>query len=410
MARGVPGVSVAEHLERVLSLASPQVERGVALDLAAGRVLASAAAAALPVPPFDNSAMDGFAVRAADLPGEGPWTLPVAGDIPAGSPPLDCPPGNAVRVMTGAPVPPGEGIIVVPVEQTDIPAGPVPLPRLITIHRADPARSHVRPRGANLAEGAVAAAEGTVLDAGAMAALVSAGVRSVDVYDRPRVTVVSTGDELVPWPRVPGAAQLPDSNLPMLAGLAAANGAGEVHTTRAGDAPGSLAALLDDAAETSDVILTSGGISAGAFDVVRAAVEPTGRAWFGGVVQRPGGPQGAGRWNGTALLCLPGNPVAAWVSFHLYAAPLLRALRCGRPAAAPHLRARAGEGFRPPRSPSPQVVPVRLDFSGAYPVATPFSRSAHGSSDVASLTGVSGYVVLRRGPVPDSLPVYLTES
>ena len=410
MASGTTRVSMAEHLERVLALAAPRVERGVALDRAAGQVLAADAVAVLAVPPFDNSAMDGFAVHAADLRGAGPRTLPVAGEIAAGSVPVDCPPGHAVRVMTGAPVPPGEDIIVVPVEQTDISPGPVPLPRSVRILRVDAARSHVRPRGANLAEGGVVAAGGTALDAGALAALISAGVREVDVYARPRVAVISTGDELAAWPGTPGPAQLPDSNLPMLAALVSANGAGEVHRRRAADAPDTFADLLDEAAANTDVILTSGGISAGAYDVVRAAVEPMGRAWFGGVDQRPGGPQGAGRWKGAALVCLPGNPVAAWVSFHLYVAPLLRTCAHGRPVPAPQLRARTGAGFRPPRSTSPQVVPVRLDFSGPAPVATPFSRSAHGSSDVTSLTGVAGYTVLHPGSVPDTLTVYLTES
>ena len=404
--------SIAEHLEHVLALAAPRVERGIPLDRARGRVLAGDVVSVLDVPPFDNSAMDGFAVHASDLPGSGPWRLPVAGDIAAGSPAAAaCPPGAAVRVMTGAPVPPGPGIIVVPLEQTDVPPGPVPLPESVTVNAADPARSHVRVAGSSLPAGSHVAAAGTLLDAGTLAALVSAGVRCVDAYCAPRVAVISTGDELAAWPVAPGEAQLPDSNLPMVTALAAAAGAGDVAGMRAGDRAGSLAALLDAAAENADIIVTTGGISAGAFDVVRATVEPTGCAWFGRVDQRPGGPQGLGRWGEAALVCLPGNPVAAWVSFHLYVAPLIAACAgAPHPSARPRLTARAGAGFTPPRGTSPQVVPVRLDFTGAVPEAPPFPAGPTPSSDVPALSGITGFTVLGPGPIPADITVHLTRS
>ena len=407
-----PLPSIAEHLARVLALAEPRVGRGIPLNRAAGLRLAADATSTLAVPPFDNSAMDGFALHAVDLAGEGPWTFPVAGDIAAGSPAVACPPGAAVRVMTGAPVPPGPGIVVVPVEQTTTAPGPVPLPSRVTVTASDPARAHVRPAGSGLPAGSVVATAGALLDAGTLAALVSAGVEKVDVHPAPTVAVISTGDELVAWPGAPGEAQLPDSNLPMITALSSANGAGDVRPCRAGDRDADLAALLDEASAT-DIIVTTGGISAGAYDVVRATVGPTGRAWFGRVDQRPGGPQGAGTWNGAALLCLPGNPVAAYVSFHLYVAPLIAACAGSPdPARRARLTARPCAGFPAARGTSPQIVPVRLDLSGTVPVAHPFSASRSASSDVTALTGIDGYVVCEPGAEIHAGPltVHLTRS
>ncbi|MDY5786262.1 molybdopterin molybdotransferase MoeA [Corynebacterium sp.] len=398
-------VSIAEHRSRVLALAAPRILRGVPLDAASGCVLATDVVGAYPVPPFDNSAMDGFVVHVASLSGPGPWTLPVAGDIPAGVPAAPCPPGHAVRIMTGAPLPAGEGLTVIPVEDTDIPPGPVPLPDCVTITRWDPARTHIRPAGANLAAGSVVAAAGTLIDAGTLAALVSTGVTAVDAFAPPRVAVVSTGDELVAWPTAPGPGQLPDSNLPMIAALARANGAGDVVELRTDDNNASFADVLDAAAQDADIVVTTGGISEGAYDVVRATTEPGGLVWFGRVHQRPGAHQGAGCWRDTALVCLPGNPVAAWVSFHLYVAPLI-ATAAGITDDPLRVTARAGAGFRPPRRAVPQIVPVR--YSGG--VATPFSAGAHISADVSALTAVRGYTILDGPDVPDILDVYLTHS
>ncbi|WP_342319556.1 molybdopterin molybdotransferase MoeA [Corynebacterium mayonis] len=408
--------TIGQHLERVQGLAASrrvEVEK-VAVETARGLVLAADAVTARPVPPFANSAMDGFAVHAASLVGPGPWTFPVVGDVAAGAAALACPVGAAVRVMTGAPVPEGEDIVVVPVEQTNVARGPQPLPATVRIIRVDPARSHVRQAGSSLAVGSVAAPAGSLVDAGLLAALISAGVRHVDVWARPRVAVVSTGDELVAWPLVPAEGQLSDSNQPMIAALCEQNGAASVERLRSGDNPAFFASLLDHAARECDLVLTTGGISAGAFDVVREVLEPTDGAWFGEVAQRPGGPQGVALWGGTPVVCLPGNPVAAYVSFHLYIVPLLASFR-GLSAPFPVITARTGEGFRPSRSAVPRVVPVRLDFSGEQPTATPFSANVHSASDVGALGNIDGYVVLdpeamASNAVPESLKVYLTRS
>lgn len=393
--------SIADHTEAVLALAAPRRERRMLID-ATGHTLAAPAVSALAIPPFDNSAMDGFIAHAEDLKGNGPWTLPVAGDIPAGLEPIPCPPGAAVRVMTGAPVPPGEDLVVIPVEQTDVTAGPVPLPQTVTVHTRAPGRNHIRRAGGDIAPGDVVAAAGTVCDAATLAALVSAGVQDVTVHARPTVAVITTGDELVAWPDAPSGARIPNSNLPMLARVAADAGAADVVELHAGDRAGGehdFAHVLGRAAEAYDIVVTSGGVSAGAYDVVKE-VTACESMWFGHVAQRPGGPQGAGTWRGTPLLCLPGNPVAAFVSAQLYLWPLVRAA-AGHETGLhlhqrPHVAAHVEGSFPRPHPELERVVPVTVAFGADVARATAFSERA-GSHMVGSLAGVNGLAVLPAG-------------
>lgn len=426
--------TIAEHTDAALALARPRV-KSLSLVHATGLTLATPVAARLPVPPFANSAMDGFAVHSADLAGAADgagaggagWRLPIAGDIPAGAAAVECPPGHAVRVMTGAPVPPGHDITVIPVEQTDIPAGPVPLPDAVTIRRFDPARRHVRAAGCDVCAGDVVAEPGTVLDAAALAALVATGVREVEVFAAPRVAVISTGDELVAWPGDISGAQIPNSNLPMLAEISRAAGAGVVTAFQAGDtdaggaaagctgtagATGGFAEAFNRAAADADLVVTSGGVSAGAFDVVRATTQEAGGMWFGHVAQRPGGPQGIGTYQGTPLLCLPGNPVAAFVSAHLYLVPLIRAFagytRGLRAHERPRFAAEVGSGFPAPLPGRSLVVPARLDFAGPRPYATA-AFAGTGSHRVASLAGVDGLVILPPAGDAPAEPAVLAE-
>src|SRR5699024_928442 len=240
------------------------------------------------------------------------------------------------------------------------------------------------------------------------AALTSAGAQVVDVYARPTVAVISTGDELVLWPAVPGTSQLPDSNLPMIAALAAEHGAAEVRRLHSEDRGGGLAELLDEAS-ACDVIVTTGGISAGAFDVVREVVGPREGSWFRPVARRPGTPQGVAPWGEATLVCLPGNPVAAYGSFLLYVAPLLAVLGTGNQEARAFrlLQAVAGPGFAAPRKGRSLVVPVRLSDGGGSPVAVPFSTGSHNSSDVTALTGIDGFTIIK--PVVDGAAEGTTE-
>ena len=430
--------TLLEHFAAVMAAARQLPAEVVPVSPAAcGRVLAAAATARLPIPPFSNSAMDGFLVRSADVTSV-PVTLPVAGDVPAGAAPQEVPAGHAVRIMTGAPIPEAavdSGTLqVIPVELTDIPAGPHPLPATVSITEA-PARRHIRPRGDNLQPGDVAAPAGATVDAGTLAALISAGVPDINVHRLPRVAIVASGDELTSGAAEESAAlrpgQLPDSNGPMLAALVhaalvpAAHGTmggaddtprPQITCTRAGDSATALAELLDELAATHDVILTTGGVSAGAFDVVHATIEPhCPDAWFGHVAHKPGAPQGLATWNGVPVLCLPGNPVAAFMSFHLYVTSFLRVL-AGAPAmtdpwSRPFTMATAASDFPAPRDERTLLVPVRLDFSTGTPYARPYNNTRLGSHMVASLAGTTAFAALTQ-PVRagDSVPIYFYEA
>ncbi len=402
------GRPLGDHLAVVCALAAAAPREAVTLPLvdAAGLVLAEPAHARLAVPPFSNSAMDGYLVRTADLAeGEGPWTLRVSGDVAAGAAPVSPGPGEAVRIMTGAPVEEDAAaqLRVVPVELTNIRPGPVDLPDEVVVHEFAAHRRHIRPAAGNVAPGELVVDAGEVIDAGTTAALISAGVTEVTVVRAPVVAVIASGDELVEPGEIPGVGQIPDSNRPMLVALARANGAGEVISAHAGDYPGTFADVLDEVAGRADLIVTSGGVSAGVFDVVRSttSASPRGEMWFGEVAQKPGAPQGVGTWDATPILCLPGNPVAAFVSFHLYVAPALRVL-AGRAAPAhlldrPRLRAVAAGDMPSPRDRT-LAVPVRLNYGAdGAPVAAPFNGTAVGSHLVASLADTDGLVLLPPG-------------
>lgn len=406
----------SEHFAAVVSLARPLPPVRRAVQEALGEVLARPATAVLAVPPFTNSAMDGFLVRAADVAGEGPWTLRVVGDVPAGGSARPVGAGEAVRIMTGAPV--GEDAVdqlrVIPVEDTDVAPGPGPVPAEVTVRRVSPGRAHIRGAGENTRVGDVAVAAGSVVDAGTVAALISVGVTEVDVHPAPRVAVISSGSELVAPGETPRAGQIPDSNRPMLAALATAHGAGRVVQNHVGDAEEDFAAALRTAVDEADLVVTSGGVSVGAYDVVRAVTDSpagAGSMWFGEVAQRPGAPQGAGLWHGTPLLTLPGNPVAAFASFHAYVAPVLRVLAGHLPPAdildRPTVIARRGEEFPPVRGRT-VFVPVRMEWAGG-PVAYPFNGSRTGSHLVASLADTDGVAVLTEEG-GDTVDVILTRT
>ena len=336
--------------------------------------------------------MDGFLIPQPSSPDSltVPFTLPVVGDVPAGAPAQTLPPGTALRIMTGGPVPAGFDGLVIPVEDTDIPPGPGPLPETVTVHRL-PERNHIRRRGSHIEAGHQLAGAATLVDASLIAAALSAGVDTAVLHRTPRVTVIATGEELL-------NGQLPDSNGPMLDALLSTTGPVDIARTVCGDSPVELRRRFDAAAADSDLIVTTGGVSAGAFDVVRAVVEDAverGSYWFGHVNQRPGAPQGHALWDGVPVVCLPGNPVAAFVSAHLYLTPLMRSLRgLPRPTGVldrPHLTAVAGADFPHPHRPLIQPCSIALDGSiTAFPPPGPRMRSHH----VAALPGTQGFALL----------------
>jgi molybdopterin molybdotransferase len=314
--------TVDEHRAVVAALLAPMTAEDVPVGKALGRVLAADVVAAVALPSFDNSAMDGYAVRAADVAGA-PVELPVEADIPAGRtdvPPLR--PGTAHRIMTGAPVPTGADAVV-PVEQTD--RG---LDR-VRLSAAPALGAHIRRAGEDVRAGDVVLTAGTVLGAPQIGVAAAVGCAGIPVRRRPRVLVLSTGSELVApgTPLLPG--QIYESNGPMLAAAVEdAGGTAELLRFVPDDVDRFLDRIRERLADTAvDLLLTSGGVSAGAYEVVKDAF--TGRGVeFVKVAMQPGGPQGAGRveeLDGIGVVTLPGNPVSSHVSFEVFVRPALRA-------------------------------------------------------------------------------------
>jgi molybdopterin molybdotransferase len=317
--------TVEEHRAVVAALLPPMPAEDVPVGQARGRVLAADVVAAVSLPSFDNSAMDGYAVRAADLEGREdsrPVELPVGADIPAGRldvPPLE--PGTAHRIMTGAAVPAGADAVV-PVEDTD--GGTV----TVRLSATPAPGAHIRYAGEDVLAGDVVLTAGTVLGPAQIGVAAAVGSATVAVRRLPTVLVLSTGSELVApgTPLHPG--QIYESNGPMLA-AAVEDAGGRAELLRF--VPDDVGQFLDrlrrrlDAGRV-DLVLTSGGVSAGAYEVVRDAFSGRG-VEFGKVAMQPGGPQGAGHvaeLGGVGVVTLPGNPVSSHVSFEVFVRPALR--------------------------------------------------------------------------------------
>ncbi len=337
--------SVTEHVERVVALVAPLPV--VRLDLvdADGATLAEDQHAQVSLPPFVSAAMDGYAVRLADLPPDGaPVTLRVTGDVAAGAADgTEIGPGQAVRIMTGAPLPPGADAVV-PVEHTSTGRFVAGTPRAeSTVTLARRPRAHVRAAGEDVTRGELLARAGTTVTAATVGALAASGTVVVPVRRRPLVAVISTGAELVPVGGALGPGQITDSNGPMLAAAVRAAGADVVRLGPVPDDPEELRAALDAAVRPvdgsaarpgADLIVTAGGVSAGAADVVREVLAAAGSAAGGvtdadaaTVAMSPGKPQALARWRGIPWLGLPGNPVGAYASFELFARPAIDHLR-----------------------------------------------------------------------------------
>ncbi|WP_425953693.1 gephyrin-like molybdotransferase Glp [Xylanimonas sp. McL0601] len=369
-------VGVAEHAARVAALVAPALadrpgRQVVVAELlaaagAAGalppRRLAADARAAVALPGFDNSQMDGYAVRSTDLAAasaQAPVRLPVGVPVPAGTVPPPLADGTAVPVMTGAPVPAGADAVV-RVEDADPPRF-----GLAEVRFAAPVApgTYVRTAGSDVAAGDVVVPAGAALGPAQLGALAAAGVGQVEVARAPRVLLVSTGSELAPAGAALGPAQVHDANGAALAAALAQAGA-RVVASVVPDEPDALLAVLAAASDV-DLVLTSGGVSAGAYEVVRQTLAD---AWFGSVAVQPGGPQGCGTvrvGSGTQerrvpLVAFPGNPVSALVSFELFLRPVLAAAAGAVPARRPVRRAPLGEPLDSP----PALLQVRRGTIG----------------------------------------------
>lgn len=329
-------IPVDEHAAFVRSLLTglgARPSERVALADALGRITASPVESPIALPPFRNSQMDGFAVRSADV-ADAPVSLPVVGEVAAapGEPaPLE--PGTAVRIMTGAPVPAGADAVV-PVEDTEPVGGDVDA---VLVLRPGAAGEFVREAGSDLAAGADVLPAGVRLASRHLAAAAASGLTELLLRERVRVAVVSTGSELVPPGTTLGPGEIPDANGVALAAAVRATGAVVVHEGRVRDDVARLRAELDAAHEAgAELVLTSGGVSKGAYEVVRELLEPAG-GWVGSVAMQPGGPQATGAYRGMPVIGFPGNPVSAQLSFELFVAPTLRAIEGLPPAAVERL-------------------------------------------------------------------------
>ncbi len=338
--------SVDEHQQAILDdlepMAAVQQPLLDALDLAC----AEDVVAGISLPSFDNSAMDGYAVRFADVENataESPVTLPVVGEIGAGQARLRAlGPGAAAKIMTGAPVPEGADAVV-PYEWTDRGSDSV------RIEQAPTRQQHIRPAGDDVAEGDLLVEEGSILGPRRLGLLASVGRATVLSRPRPRVVILSTGSEL----RDPGAAlghdSIYDGNSFLLAAAVRRAGAIPYRVGIVPDEPAAFLETLHDQLVRADVVITSGGVSQGDFDVVKAALTPEG-VWFGPVAMQPGKPQGYGRVgeDRVPIFTLPGNPVSSYISFHVFVLPALRKLMGKAPYAVSTTQARLTKSLASP--------------------------------------------------------------
>jgi molybdopterin molybdotransferase len=311
---------VAEHEGRVRALLAPLRTRDaetVSVAAALGRVLAAPVLSPIDLPPFRNSQMDGFAVLSSDLAAGLP--LPIAGEVAAAAgSPAPLVPGTAVRIMTGAPIPEGADAVV-PVEDTVVSADST-----VTIASDWTAGAYVRDVGSDLRAGAQLLPAGIRLSSRHLAALSAAGITAVEVASRVRIAVISTGSELVAPGDSLGPGQISDSNGTALVAAARDAAAEIVLEGRVVDDRDAFEALLDAAvAADAELILTSGGISQGEYEVVRETLEPKG-AIVDVLAMQPGGPQAIGSVGEVPVVCFPGNPVSSQLSFLLFVEPLLR--------------------------------------------------------------------------------------
>ncbi|MEV6387351.1 molybdopterin molybdotransferase MoeA [Nocardia xishanensis] len=353
--------TVDEYRDSIEQLLRPLAARpveSVSVPAALGRKLAADIRSPIDLPVFRNSAMDGYAVRADDV-AVAPVTLPLAGVVAAGQPgqgPL--PAGAALKVMTGAPIPPGADCVV-PVEDTRRDGSAV------TIERGRGAGEFVREPGTDVRAGALLVPAGVALTPRHIAALAAVGVPTVPVFQPVRAAVVTTGDELVPAGRPLRSGQIYDSNGIALAAALAANGAAVVSVEHSTDDPAVFRRLLSAATRSADLVFTSGGVSKGDFEVVKDVLAAQG-GLFGSVAVQPGGPQGLTVLDGVPVLSFPGNPVSTMVSFEVFARPMLRHLSGLPPVRTSEVPLRAAV-----RSPAGrrQFLRGRLTDDGVEPVA-----------------------------------------
>jgi molybdopterin molybdotransferase len=385
-----PLIGYREAVERIVGSFQPLPPVDVPLHEALGLAIAEDVVAMTDVPGFDNSAMDGFAVRADDT-ADAPVSLRVVDDIPAGTVGgITVQPGTCTTIMTGAPVPEGADTVV-PWEDTERDGDSV------TIKVAFSAGRHVRPRAEDVRAGDQIIAWGVPLGPVHLGVLASIGRTRVRAHPAARVAILSTGDELA----APGAELAPgqvyDANRAVLRAMCERAGARVVADALIADDPDAIAGWLRDAASAADLIITTGGASVGEHDWIRAILEQHGELQLWRIAIKPGKPVAFGAIGGTRVLGLPGNPGSAFVGAHVFVQPSIRALG-GRTPAAPAVTKRLASAVK--GSPSrTQFTRVRIDGELAVPLP------AQSSVVLSNLLGVDGFAIVEAGGAPEGAEV-----
>jgi molybdopterin molybdotransferase len=378
-----------EAQREILEMMRPLRESEVPLAEALGLCLTEDVVAPCPVPPFANSSLDGFAVRAADTAGA-PLDLEVLGDVPAGHLPSGAlRPGTAVRIMTGAPLPAGADAIV-KVELT-APAGP----GRVRVAAAVAAGEGVREAGSDLPAGVVVFTAGERLTPGRLGVLASLGVARPRVRRRPRVAVLSTGDEVVPaeTPELaPGAIR--DANRPLLAGMLTELGAEVLDLGVVGDDSGGLSDALTAAAASADAVVTSGGVSVGDYDLVKQVLAGLGGVQFWKVAMQPGKPFAFGALGDTPFFGLPGNPVSVAVAFEQLVRPALLARMGARMLFRPRVPGRLTAAVRTDEARTVFLRAITAYRDGCWEAAP---LGAQGSHVLSALARADAFAVVPAG-------------
>ncbi len=369
----------------------------VPLRSALGRTLAEEIRADMDVPPFANSAMDGYAVRADDLtPRDGPVVLTIIGEVPAGGVALrPVEPETAMRIMTGAPMPAGADTVV-PFEETDE-GRPGTLRAIgkVQIFKVLDRGANVREAGEDLQAGEVVVARHTPITPAVVGVLASAGAATVRVFRRPRVAILATGDELVDVAEQPGPGQIRNANGFANAAQVLAAGGEPLQLPIARDTEDEIRARLQAGIDwNADLFLTSGGVSVGDYDVVKQVLQSMGEMQFWRVRMKPGKPIAFGHIAGVPLLGLPGNPVSAMVGFELFGRPALLKMQGRTVLFKPVIQA-TFEGRLRDRADRRQYVRVRVAQRGAEFIARPTGEQ--GSGVLSSMLHADGLLIVPEG-------------
>jgi molybdopterin molybdotransferase len=387
--------SVDSYISEVVAAIRPVEPAALSLADAEGAVVAADVTAAWPLPGFDSSGMDGYAVLAADVAAaapDSPVFLPVDGEIAAGDTAArTVTPGRCLKIMTGAPVPSGADAVI-PVEWTDVVAGST----RVRISSPAPKGHAVRPAGGDAVPGDLLLPAGTPIGPAQIGVLAAAGHGTVLARRRPRVTVISTGNELVEPGQALARGQIWESNSYMLAACARQIGCDVTRLPSLRDDPDTLLDAITSAAAGADLLITSGGVSMGGeHDVVKAALTKLGTVTFRKVAMQPGMPQGFGLLGGSAtpILTLPGNPVSAFVSFRLFGWPAVHALQDLPAQRGAHRRSRLAA---PVTSPAGKRSFLRGTLDRDAGVVTPLT--GQGSHHIASLARADSLII-----VPESI-------